>query len=150
VFGVYAAPLARTYAKTLAGLGARRAFVVHGDGGLDELSPSGPNLVIEVSDGELREWELDPRAFGIYPSSPDDLRGGDARANADAVRHVLAGERSGRRDAVLLNAAGAIVAAGLAEDLGEGIEIGAAAIDSGEAAETLARLIAFSNEGVPA
>ena len=150
MFGVYAAPLARTYAETLAGLGARRAFVVHGDGGLDELSPSGPNLVIEVRDGELREWELDPRAFGIYPSSPDDLRGGDARANADAVRRVLAGERSGRRDAVLLNAAGAIVAAGLAEDLGEGIEVGAAAIDSGEAAETLARLIAFSNEGVPA
>ena len=66
------------------------------------------------------------------------------------MRRVLAGERSGRRDAVLLNAAGAIVAAGLAEDLGEGVEVAAAAIDSGAAAETLARLIAFSNEGVPA
>ncbi len=150
VFGVYAAPLARTYAETLAGLGARKAFVVHGDGGLDELSPSGTNLVVEVDDGEIREWELDPRALGIYPTSPDDLRGGDARGNADAVRRVLAGERSGRRDAVLLNAAGAIVAAGLAESLGEGVEVAAAAIDSGGAAETLERLVAFSSEEVPA
>ena len=150
VFGVYTAPLARTYAETLAGLGARRAFVVHGDGGLDELSPSGTNLVVEVDDGEIREWELDPRALGIYPTSPDDLRGGDARGNADAVHRVLAGERSGRRDAVLLNAAGAIVAAGLAESIGEGVEVAAAAIDSGGAAETLEQLVAFSNEEVPA
>jgi anthranilate phosphoribosyltransferase len=150
VFGVYAAPLARIYAETLASLGARRAFVVHGDGGLDELSPSGPNLVVEVADGKIREWELDPRALGIYPTPPDDLRGGDARTNADALRRVLAGERSGRRDAVLLNAAGAIVASGLADDIGEGIEVAAAAIDSGDAAETLARLVAFSKEQVPA
>jgi anthranilate phosphoribosyltransferase len=149
VFGVYSATLARTYAETLAGLGARRAFVVHGDGGLDELSPAGPNLVIEVVDGDLRESELDPRSLGIYPSSPDDLRGGDVRTNADAVLRVLAGERGGRRDAVLLNAAGAIVAAGLAESLGEGVEVAATAIDSDSAGATLERLVAFSNE-VPA
>ena len=105
---------------------------------------------MEVDDGEIREWELDPRALGIYPTSPDDLRGGDARGNADAVHRVLAGERSGRRDAVLLNAAGAIVAAGLAESIGEGVEVAAAAIDSGVAAETLQHLVAFSNEEVPA
>ena len=150
VFGVYAAPLARTYAETLVGLGARRAFVVHGDGGLDELSPSGPNLVLEIVDGEIREWELDPRALGIYPAPAEELRGGDAKANADAIRRVLAGERSGRRDAVLLNASGAIVAAGLAEDLGEGIEVAAAAIDSGAATVTLDRLVAFPREEVPA
>jgi anthranilate phosphoribosyltransferase len=150
VFGVYAAPLARTYAETLAGLGARRAFVVHGDGGLDELSPSGPSLVLEIVDGDIREAELDPRALGIYPTPPDDLRGGDARANADAVVRVLAGERSGRRDAVVLNAAGAVVAAGIAADLGEGVEVASAAIDSGAAGATLERLVAFSNEQVPA
>lgn len=150
VFGVYAAPLARTYANTLAGLGARRAFVVHGDGGLDELSPSGPNLVLEIVDGEIREWELDPRSLGIYPTPPEDLAGGDARANAEAVRRVLDGERGGGRDAVLLNAAGAIVAAGLADELGEGVEVAAEAIDSGAAGTTLERLVAFSNEELPA
>jgi anthranilate phosphoribosyltransferase len=146
VFGVHSPALARTYAETLVGLGARRAFVVHGDGGLDELSPSGPNLVVEVVEGELREWELDPRALGIYPSSPDELVGGSAAENADAVRRVLAGEAGGRRDAVVLNAAGALVAAGLAEDIGEGVEVAAAAIDSGAAAATLERLVAFSDE----
>ena len=150
IFGVYDAALARTYAETLAGLGARRAFVVHGDGGLDELSPSGPSLVLEVRNGDIRESELDPRSLGIYPTPPEDLRGGDARANADAVVRVLAGERSGRRDAVVLNAAGAIVAAGLADDLGEGVEVAAAAVDSGAAAATLERLVAFTNEEVPA
>ena len=149
VFGVYSATLARTYAETLAGLGAQHAFVVHGDGGLDELSPSGPNLVVEVVEGAIEEWELDPRAIGIYPSAPDELRGGTAADNAAAVRHVLAGERGGKRDAVLLNAGAALVAAGVAADIGEGVEIAAAAIDSGAALATLERLVAFSAE-VPA
>lgn len=149
VFGVYSAALARTYAETLAGLGARRAFVVHGDGGLDELSPSGPNLVVEVVEGAIHEWELDPRSLGIYPSSPDELRGGTASENADTVRRVLGGEGGGKRDAVLLNAGGALVAAELAGDIGEGVEVAAAAIDSGAALATLDRLVAFSSE-VPA
>ena len=97
-------------------------------------------------DGEIRDWELDPRSLGIYPTSPDELLGGGPAENADAVRRVLAGETGGRRDAVVLNAAGAIVAAGLAEDIGEGVEVAAAAIDSGAAVETLERLVAFSNE----
>jgi anthranilate phosphoribosyltransferase len=148
VFGVFSTTLARTYAETLAGLGARRAFVVHGHGGLDELSPSGPNLVVEVRHGDIHEWELDPRSLGIYPSAPEELRGGSAAENAEAVRRVLAGEHGGRRDAVLLNAGGALVAAGLAEDIGEGVEVAASAIDSGAAVETLERLVAFSNEVV--
>ena len=132
------------YAEALADLGARRAFVVHGDGGLDELSPFGTNLIVEVVDGDVREWELDPRELGIYPTDPDGLRGGSAADNAATIRAVLDGEKSGRRDAVLLNAAGALVAAGLADDLGDGLGIGAAAIDSGAAAERLAALVAFS------
>ncbi len=143
VFGVYSAELAQTYAETLAGLGARRAFVVHGDGGIDELSPSGPNLVVEVIDGDVHEWELDPRSLGIYPTDPGDLAGGSAAENAAAIHAVLAGERSGRRDAVLLNAAGALVAAGLADDLAEGVEIAAEAIDAGLAAARLEELVAF-------
>jgi anthranilate phosphoribosyltransferase len=149
VFGVYSTGLARTYAETLAELGARRAFVVHGDGGLDELSPSGPNLVVEVADGVIDEWELDPRSIGIYPSAPEELRGGTAEDNARAVRGVLAGEPGGKRDAVLLNAGAALVAAGLAADIGEGVEVAAAAIDSGAAQATLERLVEFSSE-VPA
>ena len=145
VFGVYDADLAHTYAETLADLGARRAFVVHGDGGLDELSPTGLNLVVEVANGEIREWELDPRSLGVYPADPASLRGGTAEENAAALRDVLAGERSGRRDAVLLNAGAALVAAGIAEDLGEGFAIAAEAIDSGAAAARLDDLREFSH-----
>ena len=117
---------------------------MHGDGGLDELSPYGINLVVEILDGDVREWELDPRELGIYPTDPTELRGGSAAENAATIRSVLAGEKSGRRDAVLLNAAGALVAAGLADDLGEGLELGAAAIDSGTASSRLDALVAFS------
>ena len=145
VFGVYAPELAHTYAETLAGLGARRAFVVHGDGGLDELSPTGTNLVVEVRDGDVTEWELDPRSLGVYPADPASLRGGSAEENAVALRAVLAGERSGRRDAVLLNAGAALVAAELADDLGEGFGIAAEAIDSGAAAVRLDDLREFSH-----
>lgn len=144
VFGVYSAELALTYAEALAELGARRAFVVHGDGGIDELSPFGPSLVVEVVDGDVREWELDPRELGIHPSDPDALSGGSAAENAATIRSVLAGEPGGRRDAVLLNAAGALVAGGLVDDLAEGLGLGATAIDSGAAADRLEALVAFS------
>jgi anthranilate phosphoribosyltransferase len=146
VFGVYAAGLARTYAESLASLGACSALVVHGDGGIDELSPSGSNLVIEVQDGALSEWELDPRTLGIEPTDPAELRGGDASENAEAIRRVLAGEQGGRRDAIALNAAAALVTAGVVDDLSEGLGAATAAIDSGEAGQTLDRLVAFSQQ----
>jgi anthranilate phosphoribosyltransferase len=149
VFGVYSAELARTYAEALAGLGAQRAFVVHGSGGIDELIPYGPSLVVEVVDGAIRESELDPRDVGLERSDPADLRGGSPAENADAIRRVLEGEPSGRRDAVVLNAAGALVAAGVADDLAGGIAAAAKAVDSGAAGATLERLVAFSN-AVPA
>jgi anthranilate phosphoribosyltransferase len=145
VFGVYSADLAATYAEALAELGSRRAFVVHGAGGLDELSPYGTSLVVEVVDGDVREWELDPRDLGIEPPDPAELRGGSVAENAATIRSVLAGERGGRRDAVLLNAAAALVASGLADDLGEGLGLGGEAIDSGAATSRLDALITFSN-----
>jgi anthranilate phosphoribosyltransferase len=144
VLGVYSPALVRTLAEVLARLGARRAFVVHGAGGLDELAPAGPNLVCEVVDGEVRERELDPLDLGIERCSVDDLRGGTPAENADAIRRVLAGEPGGRRSAILLNAAGAIAAAGLAADLREGLELAREAVDSGAAAERLEELAAFS------
>jgi anthranilate phosphoribosyltransferase len=149
VFGVYSAELARTYAEALAGLGARRAIVVHGSGAIDELSPAGPNLVVEVVDGDIRESAIDPRDVGIAPCDPGELRGGTPPENAAAIRRVLEGEPGARRDAVVLNAAGALVAAGVADDLADGVVLAARALDTGEAGATLEELVGFSQE-VPA
>jgi anthranilate phosphoribosyltransferase len=145
VFGVHSAALARTYAAALARLGARRAFVVYGDG-VDELLPTGPNLVVEVQGGTITEWQLDPRVLGIQPGDPDELRGGDATHNAATIRKVFAGEEGGARDAVLLNAAFALVAAEQVGELSGAMDAAAAAIDSGATAETLDRLVTFSRE----
>jgi len=149
VVGVYSPELVHTIAEVLAQLGARRAFVVHGAGGIDELSPVGPNLVGEVVDGSVRMRELDPEAeLGLPRCTIDELRGGMPDANATAIRDVFAGADGGRRNAILLNAAGAIAAAGHAADLREGLEVAREAIDSGAAAERLERLIVFSRETV--
>ncbi len=146
VVGVYDPALVRTIAEVLARLGARRAFVVHGFGGIDELSPAGPNLVCEVVDGGVREREVDPAALGLVPCPPEELRGGSPEENAAVIRAVFSGEeRGGKRDAILLNAAGAIAAGGHAEDLRDGLEFARESVDSGAAAERLEALIAFSH-----
>jgi anthranilate phosphoribosyltransferase len=151
VVGVYSPQLVRTIAEVLARLGARRAFVVHGAGGIDELSPVGPNLVAEVVDGTVHERELDPeQELGLPRCSVEELRGGTPDVNAAAIREVFAGADGGRRNAILLNAAGAIAAAGRAADLREGLELARDALDSGAAAARLETLIAFSREAVTA
>jgi anthranilate phosphoribosyltransferase len=151
VVGVYSPSLVRTIAEVLAHLGARRAYVVHGAGGIDELSPVGENLVAEVVDGDVLERSLDPeRELGIPRCSVEELRGGSPAENAEAIREVFAGANGGRRDAILLNAAGAIAASGHAADLREGLEVARTALDSGAAAERLELLIAFSREIVAA
>jgi anthranilate phosphoribosyltransferase len=148
---VYSPELVRTIAEVLARLGARRAFVVHGAGGIDELSPVGPNLVAEVVDGTVHERKLDPeRELGLPRCSVEELRGGTPDDNAAAIREVFAGADGGRRSAILLNAAGAIAAGGHAADLREGLELARETIDSGAAAARLEQLIAFSRETVPA
>jgi anthranilate phosphoribosyltransferase len=143
VVGVYSPDLVKTLADVLAALGARRAFVVHGAGGIDELSPAGPNLVCEVVDGGVREREIDPLELGIERCAPEELRGGSPEENAAAIREVFAGGDGGRRDAILLNAAGVIAAGGHAEDLREGLELAREAVESGAAAQRLEALIAF-------
>ena len=151
VVGVYEPALVRTIAEVLAQLGARRAFVVHGAGGIDELSPAGPNLVCEVVKGDVREREIDPLELGVPRCDPDELRGGSPEENAAAIRAVFEGENGGRRSAVLLNAAGAIAAAGHAHDLREGLGLAKDALDSGAAATRLEELIRFSQTAeVPA
>jgi len=144
VVGVYSSELVGTIAEVLAQLGARRAFVVHGAGGIDELSPAGPNLVGEVVDGGVRERTIDPIDLGVARCRPDELTGGGPEENAQAIRAILAGGNGGRRDAILLNAAGAIAAAGHAADLAEGLAAARAAVDSGAALARLDELVDFS------
>jgi anthranilate phosphoribosyltransferase len=117
---------------------------VHGAGGIDELSPAGPNLVCELRDGAVHDRTIDPLDLGVPRCDPSELRGGSAEENAEAIRAVFRGANGGRRSAILLNAAGAIAASGSATDLREGLELAREALDSGAAAERLAQLIAYS------
>jgi anthranilate phosphoribosyltransferase len=149
MLGTYSPELTRTLAAALVQLGVSRAYVVHGADGIDELSPCGPNLVCEVENGSVREYELDPLELGVERCDPAELRGGDPQANAEALRGVLAGRDGGHRSAVVLNAAGGIAAAGHAANLREGIERARESIDSGAAAARLEELVAFSREEVP-
>jgi anthranilate phosphoribosyltransferase len=146
--GVYSPELAQTVASVIAMLGATRAFVVHGAGGVDELSPAGVNLVYEVVGENVRERTVDPAELGIRRCEPEDLRGGDPTENADSIRRVLAGENGAQSDAILLNAAAAIAAGGRADDLADGLELAREAVASGAAAERLEQLAAFSREDV--
>jgi anthranilate phosphoribosyltransferase len=146
VVGVFSPELVRTIADVLAQLGARRAFVVHGAHGIDELSPAGPNLVCEVVDGTVTERTIDPLDLAVPRCTATSLRGGTPAENAEAIRRVFSGENGGARDAILLNAAGAVAAAGHAADLREGLDVARRAVDSGAAAERLDALVAFSRD----
>jgi anthranilate phosphoribosyltransferase len=145
VVGVYSPDLVRPVAEALAQLGSRRAFVVHGAGGIDELSPVGPSQVSEVVDGGVRDRVIDPRELGIEPCELAALAGGTREENAASIRRVFGGEHGGARDAILLNAAGAIAAGGHAADLREGIAIARDALDSGAAASRLDELVEFTH-----
>jgi anthranilate phosphoribosyltransferase len=145
VVGVYSPDLVRPVAEALAQLGSRRAFVVHGAGGIDELSPVGPSQVSEVVDGGVRDRVIDPQELGIEPCELAALAGGTREENAASIRRVFGGEPGGARDAILLNAAGAIAAGGHAADLREGIAIARDALDSGAAASRLDELVEFTH-----
>jgi anthranilate phosphoribosyltransferase len=117
---------------------------VHGAAGIDELSPAGPNIVAEVVDDRIIERTVDPLELGIPRCDPKDLGGGSPAENASAIRRVFAGADGGARDAILLNAAGAIAAAGHAADLREGLERARETVASGAAGERLEALASFS------
>ena len=131
--------------ETLRRLGSERIVAFHGDAGLDELALSGPSHVVELVDGQVRAHDVDPVDLGFERAPLDAVRGGTAEENAAAIRSVLGGERGPRRDIVVLNAAAGLVAAGLADDLGSGVDLAARAIDTGGAASALDRLVAVSN-----
>ncbi len=149
VVGVFNAQLAPTMAHALLALGTRHAFVVAGRDGLDEISLSGPSLVCEARDGAVSEYEVHPHSFDLSLAALGSLEGGDAQLNAGITRRVLEGESGPCRDVVLINAAPALVAGGVARDLHEGVLRAAESIDSGAALEKLNDLIAFTR-GIPA
>ena len=145
VVGVYSDDLVEKLAEALGMLGLRRALVVHGSDGLDEITITGPTRVGEVRDGRVHTYEVTPEECGLPRATLDEIAGGDAALNASLIRDVLAGKKSARRDVVLLNAAAALVAAGRADHLRDAVPLAAKAIDSGAALEKLQALAAFSN-----
>jgi anthranilate phosphoribosyltransferase len=147
--GVYAPEWIAPLAEVLGRLGAERAWVVHGSDGLDELTTTGPSQVAEWHGGAVRSFEIDPEAVGLQQVPASALKGGDATANAAALRRLLEGEPGPYRDIVLLNAAAALVVADKVESLARGIPAAAAAIDSGAALACLTRLISITNREVP-
>jgi anthranilate phosphoribosyltransferase len=144
VVGVYSADLVETLAEALSMLGLRRALVVHGSDGLDEITISGPTRIGEVREGRVQTYEITPEEFSLPRATLDDISGGDAQLNAQLIHEVLGGQKSARRDVVLLNAAAALVAAGRADHLRDAVPLAEKAIDSGAAAERLRALITFS------
>jgi anthranilate phosphoribosyltransferase len=144
LLGVPSPALGEKVARVLLELDTERALVVHGEDGLDEVSPSAPTRTWEVRDGAVREGRIDPRELDLEPARRAEITGGDAAKNAAMARRVLDGAADGTRTAILLNAGAACYVAGIASDLGEGVRIAARAIDGGEATAVLERFIATS------
>jgi anthranilate phosphoribosyltransferase len=146
VVGVYSDDLVEKLAEALSMLGLRRALVVHGSDGLDEITISGPTRVAEVRDGQVHSYEVTPEEFGLARAPIEAISGGDAAENATIIRELLAGKKSPCRDVVLLNAAAALVAAGRKDHLGHALGLAATSIDSGAAAAKLESLAAFTRQ----
>jgi len=145
VLGVYAKNKLHLIAGALQQLGVKRALVVHGRDGLDEITTTTATDAIWVEQNTaLREFEIDPTAFGLPYAKSDDLAGGDAAANAAIVHDMLGGEKGAARDIVLLNAAAALWVAGASDGINTGLRLAAETIDNGKAAETLASLVEFT------
>jgi anthranilate phosphoribosyltransferase len=146
VVGVSDPNMAPRMLGTLRALGTERAMVFHGDDGLDELTTTGTSTVHELVDGQVRTTMIDPQELGIARATLEKLAGGEITINANAVRAVLAGADGAHRDVALLNAAAALVVAGVATDMAAGIEAAAASIDEGKAAAALDAMVRVSNE----
>lgn len=145
LMGVFARQWTEPLAHVLQNLGAERAMVVHGSDGLDEMTTTGVTYVSELREGVVRNYEVVPEDAGLARARPEDLKGGDAQANARALRAVLEGEEGPYRDIVVLNAAAALMVADEASSLREGAMKAAAAIDSGAALDALDALVEASN-----
>ena|SRR5438034_5059242 len=145
VVGVYAESVVEKLAMALRMLGVSRALVVHGTDGLDEITITCETKVAEIRKGQLLVYKISPEQFGIERAPLSEILGGDVETNAGIIRAILKGEKSARRDIVLLNAAAALVAAGKAENLSQAVPMAAEALDSGAAQEKLEKLVKFTN-----
>lgn len=146
VLGVYREDLVEKLAHVLQKLGCRSGFVVHGLDGMDEITLAGDTRIARVTREGVEVSLISPEQFGLQRSTPSELRGGDALSNAVIVKDILAGVDGAKRRIVLLNAAFALLAAGKAVDVMDGLKIAAETIDSGRAAKQLEKLVAFTNE----
>jgi anthranilate phosphoribosyltransferase len=144
--GVFSRQWVEPIAHVLKNLGSISAWVVHGSDGLDEVTTSGPTAVAALEHGEVTTFEIAPEDLGIARVKPDALRGGDAGANAEALKAVLDGRKGPYRDVASLNAAAALVVAGTVKTLADGVRLAGHTIDSGAARGALDRLIKVSNE----
>lgn len=145
VIGVYDPALTDLLAKVLHNLGSERAFIVRGEDGLDEITLASETRVTELKEGSIRTYHIRPEDFGFERCSPDDLKGGDPDENAEIIFGVLEGKKGPARDIVILNAAAAITAGGLASKIEEGIALAHGSIDSGQAMERLESLKEITN-----
>ncbi len=144
VLGVYAPHLTEMFADTLKQLGVKRAFVVHGHDGMDEISVCAPTRVSELNDGLTRTYDFSPEPYFGKLADPESLIGGAPEKNAAITKKVLSGEKSPKRDIVVINAAAALLAADKADNLESAVQIAESAIDSGKAAEKLEALVEFT------
>ncbi len=145
LLGVYSEDWAEPLTRVLAELGSIRVWTVHGSDGLDEITTTGPTSVVALSDGAISRFTIHPQEVGLALARPEDLRGADPAHNAAALRAVLDGARTAYRDVGVLNAAAALVVAGAADTLTEGVARAAQAIDTGAARAVLERLAAVSH-----
>ncbi|MCA1907735.1 MAG: anthranilate phosphoribosyltransferase [Magnetospirillum sp.] len=145
LLGVFASQWVEPMAEVLGRLGVKRAWVVHGLDGLDEITTTAPTLVSEWKDGKLHSFEVRPSDAGLRMAHASDLKGGDAQHNASALRALLDGTPGAYRDIVLLNAAAALVVAGKVADLKEGVALATKSIDDGAARAALDRMVAITN-----
>lgn len=146
LLGVYAPELTEMFAQALKLLGARRAFIVHGHDGLDEISVCAPTRVSELKEGRITTYDIMPERFFGKQANSEDLAGGDPETNAQITRGILDGKKGPGRDVVLLNTSAALVAAGKAAELEEGIHLAEESIDSGKASRKLEDLIRYTRE----
>jgi anthranilate phosphoribosyltransferase len=145
LLGVFSAQWLEPLVEVLAALGSTRVIAVHGSDGLDEITTTGPTAAVSLEDGAMTRFEIRPEEVGIQRARPDDLKGGDGEHNARALRAVLSGARTPYRDIAVLNAAAALVIAGRAATLADGVALAQSSIDHGRAEAALERLIAVSN-----
>lgn len=149
VIGVFAKRWCRPLAEALAKLGTERAWVVNGSDGLDEITTTGPTHVVEWTGSEIREFDIAPADAGLPVATDSDIKGGDPTENAAILRSILSGDKGPKRDIVVMNAAAALVVAGLAGTLRDGVAKAQASIDSGAALKVLDSLVALSREMRP-